>query len=386
MRISMTASPGRAAVHLLAAPEDAGALRRKTLRVGAPSRLFCWAALATALLAACSPEEKNGKGTAPLVEAVEPARRAFVDHIETVGTAHANEQVTLASPVTERLERLLFEDGDYLRAGQVVAVLATGPEDASLSGAVAQERLAEQQLARLSALKARGFATNASLDVQAAAASSARAAAAQARAEIADRVLRAPFSGYVSLRNISAGAIVNQGSPIVTISDISRIKLDFAVPETIMLLIKPGQAIDVRSPALPDRAFKGRIATVDPVIDPDTRAVKVRAILPNPGGLLKPGMLLNVSIAGRERYGRAVPELAVLGEGDQRYVFAVGANRRARRVAVRTGARDQGLIEIVGDLRPGEKVVAEGVVKVSDGKEVRLRGATGPSPKAAGRP
>ncbi len=165
----------------------------------------------------------------------------FVETVDAVGTAGANEQVTLSAPVTERIVRLNFDDGDYVTRGQTIAVLAQGQEHAQLAEAQARERGAQQQLDRISELKQRGFATISNLDEQVATAAQARAQAAQARASIGDRVITAPFSGWASLRNISTGAVVNQGSAIVTISDVSSIKLDFTVPETLLSTIRPAR-------------------------------------------------------------------------------------------------------------------------------------------------
>ncbi len=191
-------------------------------------------------------------------------------------------------------------------------------------------------------------------------------------------MIRAPFSGWVSLRNISVGAIASQGTEIATISDISTIKLDFTVPETMLASIRPGLTIEARSAAYPDRPFNGTIHTIDTVVDPNTRAVTIRARLPNPDRLLRPGMMLNVGIENAPRMGLSVPELAVIGEGDQRFVYAVDGDGRARRTPVRTGARLGGRIEILAGLRPGQRVVTEGVVKVADGMQVRLAGERPP--------
>ena len=313
----------------------------------------------------------KGRGQIPLVTAAMATPTGFVDRIEAVGTARANEQVTVSAPVTERIIRLQFEDGGYVRAGQVIATLARGQESAQLAEAQAQARVAGQQLDRLQQLKTRGFATNASVDTQVAAASIARAQAAAADAAIGDRVIRAPFSGNVSLRMISAGAVVQAGTEIATISDLSRIKLDFPVPETLLAAIKVGQAIDARAAAFPDRPFRGRIATIDSVVDPATRSLIVRAVLPNGDRMLKPGMLLSVGIESDPRTAIAVPELAVVGEGEQRYVFVIDAGGVARRTTVKTGIRRDGMIEILSGLRPGQRVVGEGVVKVTDGMKVR---------------
>jgi membrane fusion protein (multidrug efflux system) len=333
------------------------------------------------ILAACGGDDgKQANRPAPLVTAAAVQAMQFVDRIDAVGTARAREQVTLAAPVTDRIVRLNFTDGGYVTAGQIVAVLAQGQETAALADAQARARNAGQQLARLEQLRQRGFATNASLDAQVAAADSAQAMAAQARASIGDRVIRAPFSGFASLRMISAGAVVAAGTEIATISDTSEIKLDFPVPETILATLSAGQAIVARAAAYPDQPFRGRIATIDPVIDPATRAVMVRAILPNGDRRLKPGMLMNVAIEGRTRTAAAIPELAAIGQGDERFVYRLQPDGTVKRVTVRIGAREGDRVEVVEGLVPGDRIIVEGVVKLTDGMKVRLAGPAGASP------
>ncbi|HET9427348.1 MAG TPA: efflux RND transporter periplasmic adaptor subunit [Allosphingosinicella sp.] len=327
-------------------------------------------------LAACGGvgAEKGKDRPPPLVKAEAATTIRFADRMEAIGTARANEQVTVSAPVTERIVRLNFDDGSFVRAGQVIAVLQQAEQSAQLNEAQARARETQQQLARVSELKQRGFATQSALDTQVAAAAAARAQAAQASAQIGERVVRAPFSGWVSLRNISVGAIASQGTEIATISDVSVIKLDFTVPETMLSAIRPGLPIEARSAAYPDRPFRGTIHTIDPVVDPNTRAVTVRARLPNPDRLLRPGMMMTVAIENAPRLALSVPELAVIGEGEGRFVFVVDDQGRAQRIPVRTGIRLAGRVEIVEGLRPGQRVITEGVVKVADGMPVRLAG------------
>lgn len=329
-------------------------------------------------LTACSDADGRSRQRPDPLVRVEPARaERFVERLEAVGTARANEQVTLSAPVTERVVTLNFSDGGFVQKGQVVAVLARGQEQAQLAEAQARAAEAQKQLERLDELKRRGFATNSAVDAQTALAQSARAQAEQARASIGDRVLRAPFSGYVSLRNISRGAIVQAGAEVATISDLSRIKLDFTVPETMLTAVREGQPIEAKAAAYPDQSFAGRIESIDPVINPQTRAATVRAIMPNPGRKLMPGMLLTVSIVSAARQSLAVPELAIVGEGERSFVFVVDKGV-AKRVPVETGVRDGQKIEIRSGLRPGQQVVTEGVVKISDGQKVKLAGRGGP--------
>ena len=335
---------------------------------------------ALGLVAGCTADASpNTRPQPPLVETGPAVRHRFVDRLDAVGTARANEQVVLTASVTARLVRLNFDDGALVRRGQVVAVLHQEGEAASLQGALAAERQAQQQLSRVTALSERGFATKALVEEQISLASRTRATVGEARAGLGDRTIVAPFSGYASLRTISVGAIVNAGTPVATISDISRIKLDFAVPETMLASIRPGQPIVAKAAAYPNEQFGGRIDTIDPVIDPSTRAVPVRAILPNPGNRLKPGMLLTLSIEAASRDGLALPELAVVGEGERRFVFEVGPDGKVKRTQVTTGARDEGLIEVKG-LKGDEAIIQAGSVKVAEG--MRVRGA----PVATGRP
>ena len=342
--------------------------------------------LLAAALAGCggANAEKGRDQAAPLVKAEPATAMRFVDRIEAVGTARANEQVTVSAPITERIVRLNFDDGSFVRRGQVIAVLQQGQEQAELREAQARAKAAQQDLDRVAELKNRGFATKADFDARVAAAGSARAQAQSVGAQIGERVIRAPFSGWASLRNISVGAVVGQGTEIATISDVSTIKLDFTVPETLMRALRPGLLIEARSAAFPDVPFRGAIHTIDPVIDPNTRAVMVRARLPNPDRQLRPGMLLTVTIENQPRTALSVPELAVIGEGEARFVYTIDRQGRAQRTPVQSGVRMAGRVEILAGLRPGQLVITEGVVKVSDDMRVRLAGAGSARPPRKG--
>ena len=327
--------------------------------------------ISLALLSACGEAEVEQQRQPPLVAAANPKTHVFRDEIQAVGSARANEQVTLAANVTERIERLHFDDGMYVRAGQLLAVLSNTQEQAGLAGARASAAEAALQMDRIKSLYKEGFATRALLDQQRAAVGQARASEEGMQAQINDRFIRAPFSGHLSLRTISEGAIVNPGTPLVTISDLSRIKLDFTVPETLLGALRPGLPIRAYSSAFPDAPLEGTISVIDPVIDPASRAVMVRATLPNPGARIKPGMLLTVHIETSQRTATAVPEIAVMSQGDTRYVYTLDGDRKVRRAVVRTGLRDEGMIEVSG-LPEDALVVSEGVIKVAEGQTVRI--------------
>jgi membrane fusion protein, multidrug efflux system len=326
-------------------------------------------------LSACGGGEEKRERPAPLVTTAPVTQHQFADRYVAVGNANANEQVSVRAPVTERITRLGFSDGAFVQRGQMLAVLAQGQESASLASAQARVTEADKQLARIAELQRRGFATNANLEAVTANAASARAAAGEAGASVGDRVVRAPFSGQVSLRRISVGAVVSAGDEIATVSDVSSIKLDFTIPETMLANVSRGQTITAKASAYPDAMFSGQIAAIDPVVNVQTRTVTLRAIIPNRSGILKPGMLMTVTISSNARTALAVPELALIREGDTSFVYTVDAQQKAKRVPVKTGARDGNLVEITEGLAAGDSIVSEGVVKLSDGAKVRLKKA-----------
>lgn len=324
-------------------------------------------------LAACSDAdgEGGGRGGAPVVVGGTVTQAEFVSEIEAVGTAFANEQTVITSPVTERIERIGFADGAFVRRGAVIAQLSRGEESAGLSSVEARSREADRKLDRLTALQERGFATNAAVDEQTALRDGARADANAIRSRISDRVIRAPFDGVLSLRTVSPGTVVSSGSPIATISDISSIKLDFTVPENFLTAIEPGQVIEAKAAAYPDQVFFGTIDNIDPLVDPLSRSFTVRAVLTNQSRRLRPGMLMTIRIASETRTGLAIPESALLAQGDRNFVFLVDEEGIARRTAVEAGLRSKGMVEIRDGIELGSKIVADGTVKVRDDAPVK---------------
>lgn len=335
--------------------------------------------------------EGGGRGGSPTVVGGTVTQAEFISEIEAVGTAFANEQTVITSPVTERIERIGFTDGAIVRRGAIIAQLSRGEESADLSSVEARAREAGKQLERLTSLQERGFATNAAVDEQTALRDGARADANAIRSRISDRVIRAPFDGVLSLRTVSPGTVVTSGSPIATISDISSIKLDFTVPENFLTALEAGQVIEATTSAYPDQSFFGTIDNISPLVDPLSRSLTVRAMLPNGARQLRPGMLMSVRIVSETRTGLAIPETALLAQGDQNYVFLVDKDGIARRTTIEVGLRSKGMVEVRSGIALGDKIVADGTVKVRDDAPVNavLPGQKAPektAEKAGGKP
>ena len=333
---------------------------------------MCLAALA---LAAC------GKGAAPgagpgaqgkpiAVVATTVTTEPWIDTIEALGTAKANESVTLTAKVTETVDRVAVQDGDFAEAGQVLVDLSGRAEVASLEEARAAFKEAQQQYDRQSGLVQQGTIARSQLDTQVALRDAARARMEAIRARLADRVITAPFSGVLGFRQVSPGTLVTPGTVITTIDDVSTIKLDFSVPETFLAALAPGQEIGATSAAFPGRDFRGAVSSIDSRVDPVTRAVIVRATIPNPDNALRPGMLLSVRLNQRPRDALAIPELALVQVGTDSFVFRIKADGTVEQAKVVTGARRRGEVEVVEGLAPGDQIVVEGTVKLRPGAKV----------------
>ena len=332
---------------------------------------------AAAVLSACSGSQPAGTSgraapapttvTAHRVEAV-----AWVDTIEALGTAQANESVTLTAKVTEVVRRVRFQDGDRVAAGQVLVELTGQAEVAQLEEAQASLNEAQQQLDRMEGLVAQGTIPRAQYDTQRAARDTARARANAIRARLAERVIAAPFAGVLGFRPVSDGALVTPGTATATLDDTSTIKLDFNVPESFLSALAPGRAITARSAAWPDRDFRGEVASVGSRVDPVTRAVTVRAHLDNPDAAIKPGMLMTVALLTAPRQALVVPELSVTQIGASAFVFRIGDDDTVQQVAVQPGARRRGEVEIRAGLQAGERVVVDGTLKVRNGSRVAI--------------
>ncbi|MEJ2814338.1 efflux RND transporter periplasmic adaptor subunit [Caulobacter sp. CCG-8] len=322
----------------------------------------------------------GGGGRATPVSLVVAQPRGFADRVEVLGVAKGRQSVTITSNTAELITAVHFSDGQTVSKGQVLVELKGDQEDAGIAQAQAQLAQADREYTRWKTLAEKGIAPRASADQYLAARDTARAALAAASAQKLDKVIRAPFSGRVGISDIAPGALISPGTAIVTLDDVSVIRVDFSVPDRYLPILREGLAITAKPDALPGEMFTGRIAQIDTRIDPATHALKARAEFPNGDGRLKPGMLIKVGIDQGQHQNVAVPEAAVQFEGNQASVFLIAKGPKgqvARRTAVQTGITADGFIEITSGLKPGDRIVGDGLNRVQDGAPVNPGGGKG---------
>lgn len=328
---------------------------------------------AIAMLSACADKKSSTAATSPpiTVTTVAAALKPWSDSIEALGTAQANESVMVTAKVTETVVRVKFEDGDLVEAGQVLVDLSGRAELAGLEEAAAAYRESEQQLRRQQLLTEQKLVPASQLDTQRATVEAARARLDATRARLSDRVITAPFAGVLGFRRVSPGTLVTPGTTIATLDDTSVIKLEFSVPELYLASLAPGQKITALSAAYPGTEFSGVLRTIDSRVDPVTRAVGVRAEIPNPDRALRAGMLLTVRIFQPERQAIVIPEIAIVQIAREAYVFRVDAESKVERVPVRLGQRRSGEVEVLAGLNAGERIVVDGTGKLRPGALIK---------------
>ena len=339
------------------------------------TRFIVIAALFFALPATGLPQSGEGEMATPVV-IYEVVKKPFSDRIEALGTLKANESVDLSATVTDMVTEIHFEDGQRVEKGDLLVKLDDAEEQALLAEEEAYVAEAQQQVNRLEPLIAEGAASKTRMDERQRELASARARADAIRARIANRHIRAPFDGIVGLRNISEGTLVQPGMTLATLDQIATLKLDFTVPEIFLPEIAEGMRINATARAYPDTSFDGHIDSIDPRVNPRTRALTVRARIPNQDRKLRPGMLMRVDVREDAREVILVPEEALIPEGRKQFVLVVTEKEGKTTVEkreVELGARQPGVAVIESGLEAGERIVTHGTNRARPGAPIRIR-------------
>ncbi|MDE2377807.1 efflux RND transporter periplasmic adaptor subunit [Bradyrhizobium sp.] len=330
----------------------------------------------------------------PVSVSVAEAKSEVVPNLLTaVGELAAVHQVNVTADVNGRVTEIKFEPGAHVAAGTPLVQLFDAPEQGDLANFKAQATVAQLALERAKQLAARQFGPQATVDQTQAAFDQAQAGIAKTEALISQKLVRAPFEGDLGVRKVEVGQYLTAGTPIVSLTDLSELWANFTVTEKDSGQLKVGQAVRLKVDAYPGRTFEGKITTIEPQIATDTRNIRVQATIANPEKILKPGMFVTTTVVLPDKPPVvSVPETAVdyTLYGDS--VFLITEKKgddgktslSAVRTFVQTGNRVDGRAEILKGLKPGDKVVAVGQLKLQSGAAVSI--STDPTPPIPAQP
>lgn len=337
-----------------------------------------------------SGEEAKKNGPPP--ESVGTAKAQSADWEQTldaVGSVASAKGITVTTEVPGAVTRIGFESGDLVKAGDVLVEMDAGVERAQLKSAQAEADLAKMTAERSRALADRGSLARAALDQDQAALDSALARVAGLKAQLSKKVVRAPFAGRLGIRAVSLGQYLTPGTPIATLESVDEAFVDFSVPQQRLADVKEGNTVRIQlgqSEGEAGPTIEGTIAAIDPSIDPRTRAVQVRARVPNDTAL-RPGMFVDVSVVLPKREEVvAAPATAVVHAPYGDSVFVVEDKKKddpgmaktpdgkpvrvARQQFVRTGRQRGDFVAILEGVKPGQELVISGAFKLRNGAPI----------------
>jgi membrane fusion protein (multidrug efflux system) len=299
------------------------------------------------------------------------AEEEFEVLVEALGTGKANESVLITTQTSDIVYKINFDDGDTVKAGQVLLTLIDLEEKAQLAALDVDLQEANRQLRRVTNLAINNVTSEQLLDEQQAKVNALIAEMNVLKTQMLALEVRAPFDGLLGLRQVSVGALVRPGDIITTLDDLSNIKVDFNIAEVHLPKIAIGQKIRATSIAYPDEIFEGKIVSIGSRVDPTTRAIQIRANINNQDFKLRPGMLLQIILQKKLLTTLVLPESSLVPVEDKHFVFVV-TDGSATKTQVKIGLRKPGIVQIVSGLKEGEMVVIEGALKLRDGSKVNV--------------
>lgn len=290
--------------------------------------------------------------------------------VNAVGALIAEDSVVLRPEIDGRIDKLLFKEGQPVKKGAVLVRLDSAEQRARVAAAEADLKLAESRYRRSDELAAQNFISRQALDEARANLDILRARLRQEQVALDKTVIRAPFDAVVGLRQVSPGAYVDKGDDLVRLDALASLKLEVPVPEVQLPLVRIGQPVTLTVDALPGQSFSGKVHAIDPVVDPVSRNVRVRARIANPKGQLRPGMFARASAdLGGRTHAILLPEQVVVPRADGSYVYlAVDGKAELRKVTL--GRREPGRVEIVSGVEAGDTVILDGQIKLRPGVPV----------------
>lgn len=304
--------------------------------------------------------------------------------IAGIGTLVAVDGIDITPQVGGVVDKIEFDSGQNVKAGQLLVTLNSDTEQAQLRSSQAQLLNAEADLKRREGLAAKGYAPKAEVGKLRSARDSLQADVDRLRAVIAQKLIYAPWDGRLGLREVSLGSYVAPGQKIVWLQKIDPVFADFTVTEADYGRVKPGLAVTARFNAWPDETFKGQIETADPRASGETRMITVRAKIANPDYKLLPGMYANVLVeAGTPEQVVTVPQTAVTFSlyGDNIFVVVpatkVDAKAKPEELAIerrfiKAGQSREGRVQVLSGVKVGDQVVTAGQNKIDQGSKVTI--------------
>ncbi|MDR0252501.1 MAG: efflux RND transporter periplasmic adaptor subunit [Brucellaceae bacterium] len=316
----------------------------------------------------------RGGGSNPLVMVKAAQKQIVNDKLSAIGSGVALNTVAVSPYSSGTIRRFLVSAGTVVKQDQIIAELDAETEQIALEKAQVLLKDAEITQQRMATLRASNTATQVQVVAAELALANAKLAVKDAQLALSRRSVTAPIAGIVGILPVDAGNYVTSSTTIATIDDRSKLLIDIWVPERFAPQLRIGQAVTAVPTALPGKNFQGQISALDNMIDAASRTLRVRAEITNPSDVLRSGMSFTITILFPGDQYLSVDPLSVQWDGDGSYVWRIGKDGMAERVAARIIQRNASSVLIEGGIAEGDVIVTEGVQNVRAGKGVTIKG------------
>jgi len=329
------------------------------------------------------------------IQVTEAITQSWADQFDAVGTIESVQGVTLANEVAGKVEKIAFESGSMVAAGDVLVILDKASEEAQLRSAMAAAELANLNLSRTRELRKTSVISQSELDTAESQQKNTAARVEELQWMLQKRTIKAPFSGRVGIRQIQEGQFLQAGAPIVSLQSLDPVYVNFSLPQQRLSDLSVGMKVQATTDALAGRVFEGRLTAIDAEVDPLTRNIRLQATMANQDGGLRPGMFAAVSaIAPVEKKHTVIPGTAVIFAAYGNSVFVVkeevDKDGKPHLVCdqkfVRLGSRKGDFVAVEEGLQAGEKVVSAGGFKLHKGASVVIAEGERPVPSTSPQP
>ncbi|MCC6864853.1 MAG: efflux RND transporter periplasmic adaptor subunit [Ignavibacteria bacterium] len=292
--------------------------------------------------------------------------------IKTIGNIKANEEAEIHSEVSRKIRGIYFKEGTYVGKGSTLFKLDSDDLTAKLRRQQVDERLAITKLEREKQLLDKGLTSQQEYDVLESTLEQIRADQSITRIDISKTYVRAPFSGLIGLRNVSRGAYVTPQLVLTTMQDISKVKIDFSIPEKYIYFFKKGQKINFMVEGIDDQ-YEAEIYAFEPKVENNTRTLVLRAITNNPGKKLLPGTFANVTfLVNENKDAKMIPSEALIPKlkGQSVYVLRDG---KAVLTDVDIGERNESYVQIISDkINSGDTIIISNILRLRNNSPVKV--------------
>jgi membrane fusion protein (multidrug efflux system) len=300
----------------------------------------------------------------------------WIPTIQAIGFIEPNQGVTLTTESNGVIDKIEFDSGDTVKAGQKLILLDTEVENANLNSSKARLPAAEAKYKRYKGLFKKGSVSKESYDTAEAEYFSLKSDIKSLEAAIDRREISAPFDGVVGIRNVFLGQYLQPGDDIVRLEDTSVMRLRFTVSQTDISRIYIDQEVSIKVDSYPEDTFIGSISAIEPAVDNQSGLVQVQADIPNNGGKLRSGMFARADIILPTIKDQIVlPQIAITFTlyGDNVYVVSEvdGVNRVTQHV-VNVGERRNDVAHILSGVKAGDEIVTSGQVRLSNDAKVKV--------------